>query len=134
MRTPTRTPLAALAAALTLAASGCGGEDAPEVYALEPTRTCLEESGVQVRTDDLDFVASTALAGALHGELGGNEVTVAFGETAEEGERIESAYRAFAGERIPIDHVLLREENAVVLFAAPPSEDDRSRVVDCLQD
>ena len=134
MSIPARTSLAALVAALLLAACGCAAEaEPPPPHALEPTQACLEGAGVAVDTDDLDFVASTALAGALHATVEGNEVTVAIGEDEEEAERISQAYRTFAGERIPIDQVLMRDRNAVLLWANPPSAQDRDRIVACLK-
>ncbi len=57
----------------------CGGDDAEELYGIVPTRDCLRaERAVRV-SDQVDFVASSALGGALHAEFRTNEVTLAFG-------------------------------------------------------
>jgi len=125
-------PLAGLVVAAALLAAGCGGEPEPTLYQLEPTRACLDGAGLDVTTENLDFVASTATGGALRAEIGANEVTVSFGATEEEAERTARAYRNFAGPRIPIDHVLFREHNAVLVWGAPPSDEERTRVHSCL--
>jgi hypothetical protein len=122
--------LLGLAAALLLA--GCGAGE-PEAYALEPTRGCLEDAGHDVTTEDVDFVASTATAGALRADLAPDQhVTISFGETDNEAERTAQAYRNFASPDIQIDQVLERHRNAVLLWGAPPSEDERGPIVGCL--
>ena len=128
---PTRF-LAGLVVTAALVAAGCGGEAEPERYELEPTRECLEQAGIEVTTDDLDFVASTAAGGALRAHLPENEVTISLGETDAEAERTATAYRNFAGPTIAIEHVLSRQANAVLVWGAPPSDDDRARVTSCL--
>lgn len=128
-----RSFVAGLALAAALAGGGCGGEPTPEAYAPESTRACLEEAGHEVSTDELDFVASTATGGAFRADVGENEVTVAFGETEEEAERTARAYRNFAGPTIPIDHVLFQVSNSVLVWGAPPSDDERGAVEGCLR-
>ena len=109
----TRSGLAA-ALAFVAVAAGCGGSGAeePSSYALAPTKQCLQENpGVKVDTHDVDFVASTALGGAMRVKVSPqNFVVMAFGENDAEGARIEQAYRDFAGKRIPIDEVLRAQE------------------------
>lgn len=127
--------VSALAAAAALAA-GCGGagsaEDEP--YVLGPSRACLEQmENVEVETDELDFVATTALGGAMRVELLANFVVLAFGNDAKEGERIERAYRQFAGSSIPIDDVLQRTRNVVLVWNAGPSPEEQNLVTGCLQ-
>lgn len=125
--------VASLALAAALLGGGCSGEAPPEVYAPEPTRACLEEGGHEVATEGLDFVASTATRGAFRADVGENEVTLAFGETEEEAERTARAYRNFAGPTIPIDHVLFRISNSVLVWGAPPSDEERGAVEGCLR-
>jgi hypothetical protein len=127
-----RRRLLALAGALAVVLGGCGGEAEPELYSVEPTNACLKEAGFVTSLDDLDFVASTASGGGLHGRYQANQVTIAFGEDEEESARMEQAYRNFAGARIPIDDVLFRSANAVLVWGAPPSEEERTRVDGCL--
>jgi hypothetical protein len=130
----TRATLPAALAAVAIAAAGCGGggADEPDRYAVQPTRTCLQNAAAEVTTTRLDFVASTALGGALRVRLPTNFVVVAFGQDADEAERIEQAYRRFAGETIAIDDVLERTKNVVFVWNAPPSPDERNTVVGCL--
>ena len=125
--------LAALA--VTLIASGCGGARQPETYKLVPTKTCLEDANVRVSTRGVDFVASTALGGALNAKFRGNEVTLAFGDSPDAAERTERAYRRFAPDRLKpkIDDVLRRERNVVLLWAVSPSPEQQRTVVDCLR-
>lgn len=127
--------LAAVLAGAAVLAAGCGGDEAePERYALAPSRACLEQAdGVDVSTDDLDFVATTALGGAMRIELPTNFLVIAFGQDVPEGERIERAYRQFAGRTIPIDDVLQRTRNVVLVWNAGPSPEERDVVLGCLQ-
>ncbi len=124
---------AALAAAIV---AGCGSTapPEPESYAFAASRACLEQAeGVEVSTDDLDFVATTALGGAMRVQLATNFAVAAFGSDTEEGLRIEQAYRQFAGSSIPIEDVLQRTKNVVLVWNAPPSPEERDTVLGCLR-
>jgi hypothetical protein len=127
--------LAAIAAAAVTA--GCGGSNPaaePALYELAPSRACLQEAGVDVKTSGLDFVASTALGGAMRVRLAtDNFVDVSFGEDAAEAERIETAYRRFAGRSIPVDDVILRTKNVVMVWNAPPTGEERDTLFGCLE-
>ena len=128
-----------LAATLVLVSlvAGCGGagSEEPSSYALAPTRQCLSgEDGVTVETQPVDFVASTALGGALRVKVSPqNFAVLAFGNDEAEAERIERAYRDFAGKRIPIDDVLERRKNLVLVWNAPPTGEDESAISGCLK-
>jgi hypothetical protein len=128
-----------LAATLVLVAflAACGGArgEEPSSYALAPTKACLQsEDGVSVNTKDVDFVASTALGGAMRVKVSPeNFVVMAFGNDDAEAERIERAYRDFAGKRIPIDDVLQRSKNLVLVWNAPPTGEDESALTNCLK-
>jgi hypothetical protein len=117
--------------------SGCGGEDRPDRGALEEEAACLENAGASVTVDEdqLDFVANTALGGAMKATVAGNVVTIAFGETQAGARRLERAYRRFAGEgvRRRLRKVLERRGTAVLLWTAPPVAGDRATVARCLQ-
>ena len=129
---PHRSPLAVVACVLGLAA-GCGGGGGEELYEIEPVRSCLHDvPGVQV-TDALDVVSSTALGGAVHARFPDNEVTVALGDSLEDADQTERAYRRFAPKTLPIDHVLKRDRNAVLLWTTAPTEADADAVTHCLQ-
>jgi hypothetical protein len=132
----TKLTLAAALAAAAVAA-GCGGagpNPEPERYELGPSQACLEQGGSRVSTSGLDFVASTALGGAMRVRLAtDNFVDVSFGEDAGEAERIETAYRRFAGRSIPIDDVLVRTKNVVMVWNAPPTGEERDTLLGCLE-
>ena|SRR5215217_6503233 len=116
--------------------SGCGGSgDEPSSYSLAPTKQCLRgEDGVKVDTHNVDFVATTALGGAMRVRLSPtNFVVMAFGENEAEAQRIEQAYRDFAGRSIPINDVLERRKNLVLVWNAPPTGDEENAVASCLQ-
>ena len=132
----TKLTLAATLAAASVAA-GCGGSGPnaePSRYELAPSRACLQQAGVDVSTRGLDFVATTALGGAMRVRLAtDNFVDVSFGEDEAEAERIESAYRRFAGKSIPVDDVILRTKNVVMVWNAPPSAEELDSLTGCLQ-
>ena len=128
--------LAAALAASAAFAGGCGspGPAEPERYVLAPSRACLEQlEGTEVTTDDLDFVATTAFGGAMRVQLPTNFAVLAFGEDEEEGQRIERAYRQFAGSTIPVDDVVQRTKNVVLVWNAPPTPEERDPVLGCLR-
>lgn len=131
------TKRAFLAAVAVVAGCGGSGQPAePSRYVLAPTRTCFEtERGVPVETGNVDFVASTALGGALRVTLPAtaNFVIIAFGNDRAEGARLEQAYREFAGESIPIDSVLQRTKNVVLVWNGPPTPEEQETVLGCLR-
>ena len=124
------------AATLAAAVAGCGppaAEERPTHFDLAPTRACLRTGDdVRVTTQGLDFVATTALGGGLRVTFPNNFVVLAFGETAQEAVRIERAYIRFAGEDIPVEDVVRRDQNVVMVWNAPPSAEDDARIRDCL--
>jgi hypothetical protein len=127
-----------LAAALAFAAlvAGCGsaGEE-PSSYALAPTKLCLlGEDGVKVDMHHVDFVATTALGGAMRVRVSPtNFVVMAFGDDEAEAQRIEQAYREFAGRSIPINEVLQRRKNLVLVWNAPPTGEEDAALTSCLK-
>ncbi len=127
--------LGLVAALAALAAAGCGREAEPRVYELPPTKACLEAADLPVSTRDVDFVASTALGGALNARFPRprNEVTISFGESEADAARTERAYRNFAPKRLRIDDVLRRDSNVVMLWAVGPTEKQSKTVSDCLR-
>lgn len=126
-------PLVALAAVLVLAGCG-GGDDDDEPYRLAATRQCLERANLRVTTRGLDFVARTALAGSIRARLATNRVTLAFGRTEDDAVAIERAYRRFAGRGVPLDRVLARDRNVVLLWGEPPSAREDERIRGCLEE
>ena len=127
--------LAGVVVALVLAATGCGGDDEPELYALAPTRDCLVEAGAKVTDNKEDFVASTALGGSIRAEFDSeNAVILSFGESLEDAARVEEAYRRFAPRRVALENVLGRFRNVTMIWGFSPSQEDLHTVSDCLSD
>jgi hypothetical protein len=127
-----RTPVPALVAAGALLLAGCGGSDEPAHYTLAATRECLDGANVRTSTEDLDFVASTALGGALIARPGGNRVVLAFGDSPTDAVRTVKAYRTFAGRKIPLQDLLFQERNTVLLWEEPPTPQQAAAIRDCL--
>jgi hypothetical protein len=128
-----RARLALLAAAVALL-GGCGGDDEPELYALEPTRECLADANVAVSENADDFVASTALGGSMRAEFpSDNVVVLSFGESLDDAARIEAAYRNFAPTGARLDVLLGRFRNVTMIWSFAPAQEDLKRVSDCLE-
>jgi len=118
-------------ALVLLLAAGCGGD---KDYSLAKTRSCLERD--HVRTGGrLDFVASTAPAGAFVAHLDDNFVTVVFGENDANADELQAAYHRFAFSNVKegLPDVLRRDRNAVMLWHKHPADDDLATVTGCLE-
>jgi len=127
--------LAALLGAIGILLTGCGGgegDDAPEVFRLGPTKTCLEQANVPIRIRGLDFVAETALGGGVFARFPGNHVTLAFGDTDEGARGIENRYRKQAAGSIQVDKVVMRNANVVMVWAGGPNASDLGVIERCL--
>ena len=124
----------ALAAVALLALAGCGGGSGT-AFTADSTKACLEKAGVQIVPVDTanDFVASSALAGTLGAKLALNRVTISFGRDDAEGQLIEAAYAKYGSKDVPIDQVLQRDGNAVLLWAGQPTKQDDDVVRSCLK-
>jgi hypothetical protein len=126
---------AAVAFVLVLAA--CGGGGGGGSASREPTASCLRSSGadnVSTAKDDLDYVAQTASAGGIQATVSGTTVTIALGRTEEDAKRLEAAYKIFAeGFGVPVDDVLKRKGNAVIMWDATPTNEQSGKVEDCLK-
>jgi hypothetical protein len=120
-----------LIAAFALTAVACGG-GSPSTYAAAPSEKCLVGKGLTI-DHNVDFVASTALAGSFRVRLPGNEVTVALGRTVDEGNNIDQAYRRFRSLNVGIDDVLRQQQNAVLLWHTHPSDADLAKITGCLK-
>ena len=116
---------------LALLGAGCGGTKS---FSLAKTKQCLAgEKGVRL-THHVDFVADTALGGAVVVKLPSrNQVTMAFALDQKEADRLAGAYRRFHGKNIGIEDVLRPDHNAVLLWKQHPSEKDISTVNGCLR-
>ena len=125
--------LVAVVAGAVLVA-GCGGSSA-KVYAAAPTKACLKQAGATIVAVDetIDVVAESALGGSVGAKVGENRVTIAFGRSDAEGSVLAGAYEKYGSRDVPIDQVLQRRGNAVLLWAGPPSPQDTDAVRSCLR-
>jgi hypothetical protein len=130
-------PLAALAAVLSLA--GCGPPKAvtPGHYTLKPTASCLRKAGlhVDVNSPSLDFVTSSAPAGALSSVKDGKTFDIAFGNTQDDANILVAGYRRSASnklERRRLRSLLDLEGNAVVYWHTEPTAGEADAVRGCL--
>lgn len=126
----------AVTAFAALALAGCGGVGGTKPYTPAATEACLKQTtGVKIVPVNVavDFVASSALGGALAAKLALNSVTISFGRDAVEGSVIQKAYAKYGSKSVPIDQVLELRRNAVLLWAGAPSKQDAAVVRGCLK-
>jgi hypothetical protein len=130
-------PLAALVAALCLA--GCGPPKAhtPGHYTLKPTAACLRKAGLKVAISSpgLDFVTSSAPAGALSSARDGKGFKIAFGNTQKDANILVAGYRRSASnnlERRRLRSLLDLEGNAVIYWQTEPTAGEADAVRGCL--
>jgi hypothetical protein len=120
-----------LVVVLVLAACGGGGS-----FQRDATADCLRDAGADVSTtkDDLDYVAQAASGGGIYAKVDGTAVTVSFDRTEQDAERTEAAYKVFADAfDSPVDDILKRKGNAVLMWDATPTGEQSSTVEDCLK-
>ncbi len=117
---------------VALLAAGCGG-GGPKEYTLADTKSCLREAAGVKLSPQLDFVASTAPGGAVRAILGKNVVTISFGTTEAEAASLERGYRRVAGPRIPLQDVLQRKRNVVLVWAEKPDPQQADTIDGCLK-
>ena len=127
--------LIGLPALVLVSANAIAGGD--DLYSLESTSDCLGgREGVRVsdRETDLgrDFIARAAPGGALKIDLKGNDLILSFGESEQDAERTQRAYLRFAGGTIPVQDLLFRERNVVLLGRDPPQPGQRELLAGCL--
>jgi hypothetical protein len=123
--------LAAVLAGTALLAAGCGGT---KTYSEAPTRTCLEQAGVNVgEVPKSDLVASAAEGGGFTARFRDNKVTVSFGLDRKGAERIVRAYQHFRGKNIGLEDVLRPKQNVVMLWALHPPEAYLQTIEACLK-
>jgi len=125
----------AAAAALALAATGCGvfGESVPASPG--SFSACMSETGYSSSADpeDVDAIARAADVGAVLADIDGNRVTVVFESSDDDARRAVDAYEARPGRSAASSDELLRRDGPiVVVWEAPPSEAQRSAVEHCL--
>ena len=118
--------------AAAVGAAGCGGA---KHYALDSTRTCLREiPGARVGPPPKsDFIAATAIDGAVNVKLARNQATLTFSQDAAQADGIAKAYRRFKGKGIGIESALEEVANVVLVWGVTPSGADHGAVHDCLK-
>jgi hypothetical protein len=80
---------------------------------------------------NVDYIALDASGGAIRAEVHGNEVTLSFGEDADEARHIENSYKA-AMSLAEGNPAVEREGNAVLAWTDSPTKDERASVHGCL--
>jgi D-alanyl-D-alanine dipeptidase len=122
--------LVLLAGASSALLAGCGGASS---YHFAATRACLAKAkGVRL-THRVDFIASTASAGAFTVKFARNQVTISFGRDGAEAAQLAKGYVRVHGKNIGIEDVLRPQHNAVLLWAAHPSDAELGTVTGCLK-
>ena len=125
--------LAAVVLALVVLVSGCGS-GGTTIYTKDATEACLRKAALDPRpvTETADFVANSATGGAFTVQLVDNRVTVSFGETMDDADNIDQAYRRFHSANVGIDDILRTQGNAVMLWRQHPSDANIATVTGCL--
>lgn len=124
------TPLALVVLACAVAC----GSPATHIYAKAPTSACLKKEGIPVHPAPAsDFVANSATGGALSARPKGNQVTVSFGQTVQDANNIDDAYRRFHAKNVGINDVLRTQQNAVMLWHVHPTDANIAAITGCLE-
>ena len=116
--------LAVILALGSFSSSGSGPTTvaAPQVEPSAKLRSvgvCLQSEGSLVSTDGLDFVAQTALGGAIKATVQDNVVTVSDGGTPRGGLAIAEGYHRLAKD-LPLAQLLRRRGRFALLWQHPP--------------
>jgi hypothetical protein len=125
--------VATLAIAVALLAAACG-PPGPKVYDEAKSRACVSGEHLRVTAPPAsDFIAGTALGGSFGVKLPKNSVTVSFGDTIDNAQTLDQAYRNVHARNVGIDDVLRMQGNAVMLWHGHPSDRDLGLVQNCLK-
>ena len=132
-----RSPPLALLALLCIAGCGPPKAQTPGHYTLKATAACLEKSGLEVAKNppDLDFVASSAPAGALRSRRDKKTFLIIFGNTQEDSQLVVKGYERAAPNakaRRRLRSLLDLEGNAVIYWHTEPTASDADAVRGCL--
>jgi hypothetical protein len=95
---------------------------------LKSVGVCLQGEGSLVSTDGLDFVAQTALGGAIKATVQDNVVTVSDGGTPRGARAIDHGYHLLSRD-LPLAQLLFQHGRFVLLWQRPPTPLQR-RIVD----
>lgn len=127
--------LALLGASVLIAAAGCGGDDGDNVTAEDAMRDCLTEEGLTVEASDLGSSASLGSASpdfqvlSEKGEIADVIVEGSDEKASKTAADIKGAKQAFGA----ANAVVVKEQNAVVIFEDTPPADFRDGVLSCAQ-
>jgi hypothetical protein len=119
-------------AMLALFAASCGG-GGTTLYTKTATAACLAKAGRAVRPVGDDFVASSATGGSFRLRFPDNSVTVSFGETVDDAQNLDEAYRHFRAQNVGINDILRVQQNAVMLWKVHPQDADIAVLTGCLR-
>src|SRR6266852_3437512 len=109
--------LVLLAGASSVLLAVCGGASS---YHLAATRACLAKAkGVKLPRNQVTFAR--------------NQVTISFGRDSAEAAQLAKGYTRVHGKNIGIEDVLRPQHNAVMLWAAHPSDAELGTVTGCLK-
>ena len=116
--------------------AGCSSGE-PSTFKAGPTAKCLEGKGYRVTTNDaqVGVVAANAPNGGLLAREPGNALTIAFGESSDDGIKIAAAFKRFAPKKLRphIGDVLRTQKNAVLLWTVTPPQEELNKVFACLK-
>ena len=132
-----------LALGLVALVAACGPTQGPpdDFYEVAPTRECLEDEGFRITTSlkEVGFITWTAPAGGFRAYLpegGRNSLTIAFGNTKEEAQRMVTAFRAQARteqQRRRLRSLLEGQGNSVLVWISEPTLEQQELVRGCLK-
>ena len=98
---------------------------------LKSVGACLQGEGSLVSTDGLDFVAQTALGGAIKATVQDNVVTVSDGGAPRGARAIDHGYHLLSRD-LPLAQLLFQRGRFVLLWQRPPTPLQRRIVARCV--
>ncbi|MDQ3822803.1 MAG: hypothetical protein M3321_06135 [Actinomycetota bacterium] len=122
--------------------AACGPTQGPpdDFYEVDATRECLEDAGFRITTSarEVGFITWTAPAGGFRAYLpeDRNSLTIAFGNTKEEAQRMVKAFQAQARtrqERRRLRSLLEGQGNTVLVWISEPTLEEAETVRGCLK-
>jgi hypothetical protein len=108
------------------------------IYNLDATASCVSTqsavASISTSKDDLDFIAQSALGGAIYVNYhSGNDANVSFERTVSDAKRSYKAYKA-VGVLIAggVRDLLEERNNVVIAFTDAPTSQERDAITSCL--
>lgn len=121
----------ATAAVVTASCGGGGGG-----YTLAATTACIDEAPrMSVHEGaELDYVIEDAPAGAAEVGVDGTTAEIAFGNSSADAARMKRQVEILAGAfAVPVEDLLERRGNTLIVWDSTPTEDQRRRLRDCIK-